>query len=156
LFVTQISTGVGIDARTPVNTTIEGQEQKTIEQESDAPTQTDKKVYTSLSKNKNRVSNIVKTYFRDNPIMYEVAFCESTLRHYNRDGSLLRGHVDPRDVGVMQINEGYHLEHSEKLGYDIHTLEGNLAYAKYLYEKYGLQPWSASKPCWSKRHIAQK
>jgi len=33
-----------------------------------------------------------------------------------------------------------------------------VAFAKYLYGKYGVQPWSASAPCWSKSEgdLAQK
>ncbi len=50
----------------------------------------------------------------------------------------------------MQINEYYHAKTAEKMGLDIYTLEGNMAYAKYLYEKNGLSDWDASRPCWGK------
>jgi hypothetical protein len=50
---------------------------------------------------------------------------------------------------VMQINEKYHLETSRELGFNIHTLEGNMAYARYLYEKQGARPWLASSHCWA-------
>jgi len=89
-------------------------------------------------------------YYKDEPLLVEIAKCESTLRHYDSKGRVLRGYVDSNDVGVMQINERYHLENASKLGFDIHTVEGNLAYAKWLFGKYRHQPWSASKPCWSK------
>jgi hypothetical protein len=92
----------------------------------------------------------VKTYFADTPILAEIARCESQYRHYTTNGKLLRGRVVSQDVGVMQINETYHLAASKKLGYDIHTLEGNLAYGQYLYDKQGVQPWSASAPCWDR------
>jgi len=91
----------------------------------------------------------VREYFKDNPVLAEIARCESTFRHYASDGKVIRGLVDPRDVGVMQINEFYHLKTSKSLGYDIHTLEGNMEYAKFLYEKKGTNPWSASSKCWS-------
>ena len=97
----------------------------------------------------------VEHYFADAPVMARVAYCESKFVHYEDDGQILRGRLTPADVGVMQINEGYHLETSEKLGFDIHALEGNLEYARYLYEKQGVQPWSASKHCWS-NHIAMR
>ena len=50
----------------------------------------------------------------------------------------------------MQINEYYHNQNSDKLGYDILTLEGNTAYARYLFEKYGVKPWISSAKCWNK------
>lgn len=95
--------------------------------------------------------------FFDAPILIEVARCESEFRQFDRDGNVIRGRVVPDDIGVMQINEYYHGDTADKLGLDIHTTEGNVAYAKYLYGKYGLKPWSASKACWSKSgDIAQK
>ena len=97
----------------------------------------------------------VEHYFVDSPVMARVAYCESKFTQFEDDGRVLRGRVTPADVGVMQINEGYHLEDSQELGLDIHTLEGNVAYAKYLYEKSGVQPWDASSHCWSS-HIAMR
>ena len=98
---------------------------------------------------------IVTEYFKDDPILVKVAFCESTLTHYKEDGTVLRGKVDNRDVGVMQINTYYHGDTADRMGLDLLTLEGNLAYAKNLYDRQGLQPWSASSKCWSKHmHLA--
>ncbi len=97
----------------------------------------------------------LKENFADTPILVEIARCESEMRHFNKNGTVVRGRVDSRDVGVMQINEGYHLEDAMKLGFDIHTVEGNVAYAKYLYKKFGSKPWSASSPCWSKTSVAK-
>ncbi len=92
----------------------------------------------------------VKDYFKDIPIMIEVARCESTFRHLDEDGDIHRGRVNKSDVGVMQINEYYHLDQAEKRNLDIHTIEGNTAYARDLYEREGTRPWSSSKPCWGK------
>lgn len=88
-------------------------------------------------------------YFNDVPIMAHIAYCESKFTHYKDDGSVLRGEVTPDDIGVMQINEYYHGKTAKLLGIDIHTLEGNLAYAKWLYEREGTQPWVSSQKCWS-------
>lgn len=97
----------------------------------------------------------VYNYFEDTPILYHVAKCESRWRQYDKQGNPLRGNVDRRDVGVMQINEYYHLKQAQKLGFNIYTLEGNVAYAKYLYKNQGLKPWYASKPCWGgETHLA--
>jgi hypothetical protein len=96
------------------------------------------------------IEEYVKTYFRDTPVLAEIARCESQYRHYTTNGKLLRGRVVNEDVGVMQVNETYHLAASKKLGYDIHTLDGNLGYAKYLYDKQGVRPWASSAACWDK------
>ena len=96
------------------------------------------------------IKNITKEYFKDTPLLAEIARCESTYRQFNSDGVVLRGKVNSLDVGVMQINEKYHSARSKKLGMDIHTLEGNLEYGSLLFKESGGQPWSASKPCWGK------
>lgn len=93
---------------------------------------------------------IVREYFEDIPIMIAVAKCESHYRHTVSDGSVLRGRVDPDDTGVMQINKRYHEDTAIKLGLNLDDIYDNMAYARYLYEKQGTQPWSASAPCWSK------
>jgi hypothetical protein len=82
--------------------------------------------------------------------MIEVARCESQYRQFNKDGTVLRGVVDNRDTGVLQVNTHYHLATSQKLGLDIYTLKGNLAYGRWLYEQEGTKPWNASSKCWSK------
>lgn len=93
----------------------------------------------------------VREYFSDIPVMIQVARCESTFRHTLADGSVLRGKVDNRDTGVMQINTYYHGERADELGLDLENLYDNMAYARDLYERQGTQPWSASSPCWSRQ-----
>ena len=90
----------------------------------------------------------VRKYFSDIPVMIEIAKCESRFRQHNSDGNVLRGEKNILDRGVMQINEYYHNKNSEKLGYDILTLEGNTSYARHLFEKYGVKPWKSSSKCW--------
>lgn len=92
---------------------------------------------------------IVRTYFRDIPVMIQIARCESTFRHTLADGSVLRGRVDNADTGVMQINRRYHEATADKLGLDLNDIYDNMEYARYLYEKQGTQPWNASAPCWA-------
>ena len=109
--------------------------------------------------NTNRAMNVeayVRNYFENTPIMAEVARCESHFRQYDRNGDVIRGRVNSSDVGVMQINETYHLDRSEKLGIDIYTTEGNLAYAKFLYEEQGVRPWLSSANCWTVGQVAIK
>lgn len=77
----------------------------------------------------------------------DIAKCESGIRQYNDDGSVVRGRANPKDVGLLQINEFYHLAASKKLGFNIYTTEGNIAYGKWLYAHEGAKPWSWSAWC---------
>lgn len=80
--------------------------------------------------------------------MIKVAECESGLGQFDSKGEVLRGKINPQDVGIFQLNEFYHLKTAEKMDIDIYTVRGNIAYAKYLYEKNGLKDWEASRSCW--------
>jgi len=100
---------------------------------------------------------IVIEYFSDTPIMVDIARCESQFTQFNEDGTVHRGRVNRYDVGVMQINEKYHLDTAKKLNINIYTLEGNLEFARYLYEREGAKPWKHSSACWAKyTEIAKK
>ena len=101
-----------------------------------------------------RTEELVREYFQDIPIMAEISRCESTFRHTNPDGSVLRGVVDKRDTGVMQINTYYHQDTADKLGLNLEDFYHNMAFARNLYERQGTQPWSASRPCWGSSQLA--
>ena len=92
----------------------------------------------------------VRQYFKDTPVLAEVARCESSFRQFGADGKILRGEENAQDVGVMQINEHYHKQTATQMGLNLNNLSDNLAYAERLYEKYGTDPWSASSKCWNK------
>ncbi len=92
----------------------------------------------------------VREYFKDTPVLAEIAKCESRFRHLGKNGKVLRGELTADDLGVMQINEFYHEDTAKILGIDLHTLDGNLAYAKWLYKKEGVIPWYSSSKCWQK------
>lgn len=96
------------------------------------------------------IEKYVRTEYANTPILIEIARCESTFMQYDKDGNVVRGRVNSADIGVMQINEKYHLDTATKLGLDLHTVEGNVAYAKLLYRDQGASPWSASSGCWGK------
>ncbi len=103
------------------------------------------------------IENEVRNYFKDTPILAEIAKCESRFRQLNEAGEVLTGKVNKADIGVMQINTDYHLEVAEYTGIDLNTLHGNMEYAKILYDKYGTSPWKASSRCWQKyEQIAKK
>lgn len=99
-----------------------------------------------------------RNYFKDEPILVEIARCESSFRHLDKNGKILRGVVNKGDLGLMQINEYYHADRAESLGLDLKTLEGNMAYAKDLYRREGGRPWSSSAKCWDSEgeHVALK
>jgi hypothetical protein len=90
----------------------------------------------------------VSSYFADIPIMIDISRCESHFHQYDADGSVYRGQINNLDVGIMQINEHYHADVAKKLGLDLYTMQGNVAYARYLYDKEGTAPWSSSESCW--------
>ncbi len=102
------------------------------------------------------VEQFVRQYYTDTPILAEVARCESQFRQYDKTGVVLRGEVTPADMGIMQINEHYHSDAADNLNLDITTIQGNLAYAKYLYEKEGLKPWKSSQKCWGAKDKEMK
>jgi hypothetical protein len=94
------------------------------------------------------LEDYVRAYFVETPILAEIARCESTFRQVDKDGKVLRGVVNKSDLGIMQVNTYYHGAKAQDLGFDLETVDGNLAYAKYLYDKEGVTPWSSSAKCW--------
>ncbi|MEI6863923.1 MAG: hypothetical protein WCK46_00920 [Candidatus Adlerbacteria bacterium] len=119
------------------------------------PATTTTPVPTIMSPQAQTVREYVQTYFADEPIMVDIAQCESHFRQYNKSGAVYRGVQNNQDVGVMQINERYHLNTAVKMGFDLYSLEGNTSYARYLYDKEGTTPWASSEPCWGKTKNAK-
>ncbi len=83
----------------------------------------------------------VRAAFSDVPEMITVAKCESGYRQFAADGSVLRGGTAKGYVGVFQIGESLHKARAAGMAHDIDTIDGNIAYARALYEKNGLSPW---------------
>lgn len=99
------------------------------------------------------VEEYVREYFADAPVMIEIARCESKFRQFNKDGSVLKNSLGSSATGMFQIMASIHEPVADKLGLDINTIQGNAAYARYLYDKQGTKPWQAdpkSKNCWGK------
>jgi len=92
------------------------------------------------------IADAVRAAFPDDPVMHAVAKCESGYRQFNVDGSVLRGGAGKGYVGVFQIGESLHAAYAASLGYDIMTVEGNIAYAKHLYGQRGSAPWKECVP----------
>jgi len=98
--------------------------------------------------NPEHVEQKVRTYFADIPVMVAIAKCESGFRQYDSFGNTLYGGTGGM-AGVFQVAAAIHNDTARELGIDINTLEGNLAYARHLYENQGFVPWFASAHCWS-------
>ena len=96
------------------------------------------------------VEEYIRDYFADEPIMAEIASCESHFKQFDQRGAVVKN-ANSSAVGVFQIMSSIHATFAdEKLGLDIYSLQGNAAYARYIYERQGTAPWNASKSCWSK------
>lgn len=90
------------------------------------------------------------------PPLIPICACESAGRpdaipqHYDTEGNVLRGIINPRDIGMCQISQTYWGEVAIELEYDIFTEEGNILMANYIFEKHGSDPWKWSRHCWNK------
>ncbi len=105
---------------------------------------------TLAAKESGEVEEVIKEYFSNTSHlieMTEIARCESGLRQFTDAGNVFRG---AGTVGVFQIHEVAHLSTALVLGLNLETVEGNVAYAKYLYDLEGLSPWRFSGDCWEK------
>jgi hypothetical protein len=103
-------------------------------------------VATVTSNTNTSIEQKVRTYFKDTPAMAEIARCESGFRQFADSGTVLRS---DGMIGVFQFYEDVHAPAALKLGYDLATVDGNLAYAKHLYDSEGTTPWNGSKGCWN-------
>ena len=89
----------------------------------------------------------VRAYFKDIPVMVLIAGCESKFRQYDKLGDPLDGGAGGM-IGIFQIHSKIHADLAQSLGEDVYTVDGNLAYAKRLYNKEGTTPWLSSATCW--------
>ena len=81
------------------------------------------------------------------PILQKIAFCESSNRHFDKNGKVLVGRVNQNDIGVFQINI-VHKAKAAELGLNLYDEQDNIKYALYLFEKYKTRPWKYSARCW--------
>lgn len=100
------------------------------------------------------VEQRVRQYFIDTPVMVDIARCESKFRQFTDSGSVLRGGSTGGMVGVFQFYEQIHAAPARALGFDITTLEGNLGYARVVYERSGTTPWRSCVPAVQPAHDA--
>ena len=97
------------------------------------------------------IYSLIRHEFPHQPIMVEVARCESGMRQF-KGGEVIKNTANRNgtvDYGVFQINS-IHLPTAQKLGIDIMTLEGNIEMAKVILKSQGLNAWNPSRHCWGK------
>ncbi len=92
------------------------------------------------------VEPLVRAAFADAPDMIAVAKCESGFRQYADSGEVLHGGGGGKYIGIFQISEAVHLSEATRLGDDIMTTAGNIAYARHLYDREGTTPWVSCLP----------
>jgi hypothetical protein len=118
---------------------------------STTPAMTQVATDTSIKVNTNDgIETKVRTYFSDIPVMIPIAECESRFRQFNGSGNPLDGGAGGM-IGIYQINASVHDTYAKSLGMDISTVDGNLAYARKLYQEDGTDPWLDSFSCWNKQ-----
>lgn len=96
------------------------------------------------------VEERVREYFADIPVMIKIAKCESTFQQFEPDGSLVvsesvdaNGRRDSSASGVFQIlYKGHFKSWAVSDETNITTLEGNMRFARELYEESGTAPWA--------------
>lgn len=74
----------------------------------------------------------IEEVFGRGHIMLQIADCESNLRQFKADGSVLMGGGGGNYIGVFQIGKQW-VSRAKDMGMDVYTLEGNVAFAKWLY-----------------------
>ena len=90
------------------------------------------------------------------PLLKRIASCEDfgvpgkEPIEFLPDGSVLRGKINPDDVGLGQINLPTWGAKAIQIGLNLYTYEGNLAMMKWIYlnDPRHEQNWSWSESCW--------
>lgn len=90
---------------------------------------------------------LIERHFGVGSFMVDIARCESGLQQFNKDGTVLRGRITPKDIGLFQINEHYWLEESERIGLDIYSIDGNIKMAEHILKTQGRTAWAWSAHC---------
>ena len=88
------------------------------------------------------------------PELIPICACESTGKatgtptHYDKNGNVLHGKINPQDIGMCQINEHYNGKQAESMGLNIYKEKDNIIFANYMYKTQGSQPGNWSRECW--------
>ena len=98
----------------------------------------------------NYVEAKVRTYFADIPVMIKIAECESGFQHFQPNGELTVSEVTNASgkrissaSGLFQIlYKGHFKSWSASDETNITTVDGNMRFARELYEESGTAPWA--------------
>lgn len=82
------------------------------------------------------IEDMVAAAFPDAPYMVAIARCESHLRQYSAPGVVLMGGGGGNYIGIFQIGRQW-VPTAREMGLDVYTPEGNIAFARYLFDEYG-------------------
>ena len=85
-----------------------------------------------------------------NPALVPICTCESGLRQFNKDGSVVHNPHNYASTGVCQINAKVWRAKALSLGFDIDTRDGNIDMANWIYKREGTAPWNSSRAWWDK------
>jgi hypothetical protein len=88
----------------------------------------------------------LRTYFADVPVMIDIARCESNFRQFTDSGNVFYGGAGGGMIGIFQFHESVHSATARSLGFDLTTVEGNVGYARHLYQQSGTSPWRSCVP----------
>ena len=86
------------------------------------------------------------------PVMDKILKCESGGTHIDPKTGQVLQRVNTNgtiDTGKYQINS-VHAKQATKLGLNLTDEKDNEAFAYYLYENFGTEPWYSSEKCWNK------
>ena len=159
LVLSGVSVPLGVDAQTEATSTASTTVVTSIATSPTTPTPTPTSTTTPIVKpvhNAKEVEARIREYFKDVPVMAEIARCESKFRQYTDSGNVLMGGYGGGMVGIFQIYKDIHNNTAQSLGINIDTLDGNLAYARRLYAESGTAPWISSMPCWNTNPVKEQ
>lgn len=79
----------------------------------------------------------------DYPFLFALACRETRFNHANPEDptKVFVGKEDEDDTGIMQINKRIHKDLLEEKGLNADVFEDNIAFAKFLYDKKGIDHW---------------
>jgi len=87
--------------------------------------------------------------------MKRIAYAESRGNHWKAGSAnqVLQGNINPRDLGLFQVNDSLHGKTCQEAGLDLMEPEGNARCARLLYDrKKGTQDWYLSAWSWRDRY----
>lgn len=106
----------------------------------------------TIEDNKNLIREV---WGKDARYGLAIAQCEGEFKQFNKDGTILRGRINPHDIGIMQINSDHHEDTYLSMKIDVFTPRGNIEYGKVLFDQSGMAPWEASRPCWKNKIVEE-